>query len=183
MFLIVPLTILVARIAETSMETVRTVYVARGYVNLAAGVGVVKVGIWLLSTGLVLTNLTDYWSIFAYIAGYGIGTLAGMEIEKMISLGDVVVRLISPGDPQPFMTRLSGLGYGMTRLEGAGTFSNSVSVILMIVPRSQLSRLVSVISAEYPSVLYTVEDVRSVKSGAVIFHRDTKSRILGFFGL
>ncbi|MDD1717963.1 MAG: DUF5698 domain-containing protein, partial [Methanoregulaceae archaeon] len=101
MFLVIPLTILVARIAETSMETVRTVYVAKGYVNLAAGVGVVKVGIWLLSTGLVLTNLTDYWSIFAYIAGYGIGTLAGMEIEKLISLGDVVVRLITPEEPQP----------------------------------------------------------------------------------
>ncbi len=183
MYLAIPLIILVARIAETSMETVRTVYIARGYVNLAAGVGVVKVGIWLLSTGLVLTNLSDYWSIFAYIAGYGIGTLAGMELEKLMALGDVIVRLITPDDPKALITRLSGLGYGMTRLEGSGTFSNAVSVILMIVPRVELSRLLSVISGEYPSVLYTVEDVRSMKSGVKIFHADTKSRILGFFGL
>jgi len=53
----------------------------------------------------------------------------------------------------------------------------------MIVPRSEQAALVSILSREYPEVLYTIEDVRSLKSGAVIFHKDTKGRILGFFGL
>jgi len=79
--------------------------------------------------------------------------------------------------------RLSKKGYGLTRLEGSGSFSDSVNVILMIVPRSEQSVLVSILSKEYPDVLYTIEDVRSLKGGAVIFHKDTKSRILGFFGL
>ena len=30
-----------------------------------------------------------------------------------------------------------------------------------------------------PDILYTVEDVRNVKEGAKIFHKDPKSRILG----
>ncbi|MCC7469197.1 MAG: hypothetical protein IT504_08415, partial [Burkholderiaceae bacterium] len=54
-----PLTIFIARIVETSLETIRTVYVARGHKYLAAGIGVGKIAIWLLSTGLVLTNLDN----------------------------------------------------------------------------------------------------------------------------
>lgn len=131
----------------------------------------------------MLTNLTDYWNIFAYLAGYGLGTLLGMEIEKIISLGHVIVRLITPEDPHPLIANLSSLGYGMTRIEGTGSFSNNVSIIFMIVPRPELGRLMDVLSTGYPSVLYTVEDVRNIKRGAKIFHHDAKSRILGFFGL
>ena len=159
----VPLVILIARIFETSLETVRTIYIARGHANLASCMGIVKTGIWLLSTGLVLTNLTDYWNILAYLAGYGIGTLLGMEIEKMISIGHVIVRLITPADPQPLISELATCGYGMTRIEGSGSFSNTVSIIFMIVPRTELGRLLNIMSREYPDVLYTVEDVRNLK--------------------
>ena len=178
-----PLIILIARIVETSLETVRTIYINRGHANLAGWIGIAKTGIWLLSTGIVITNLGDYWNLFAYLAGYGIGTLLGMQIETMISLGHVIVRLITPADPQPLIAELSALGYGMTRIEGSGSFSNTVTIIFMIVPRTELGRLMSVLSTKHPDILYTVEDVRNLKEGAKIFHKDTKSRILGFFGL
>ncbi len=178
-----PLIILIARIVETSLETVRTIYINRGHANLAGWIGIAKTGIWLLSTGIVITNLGDYWNLFAYLAGYGLGTLAGMHIEKMISLGHVIVRLITPADPQSLITELSGLGYGMTRIEGSGSFSNTVTIIFMIVPRTELGRLLMVLSTQHPDILYTVEDVRNLKEGAKIFHKDAKSRILGFFGL
>lgn len=130
----------------------------------------------------MLTNLADFWNLFAYLAGYGLGTLLGMEIEKMISLGHVIVRLIIPDDPRPLIEHLSALGYGMTRLEGSGSFSNTVTVIIMIVPRPELGRLLDILSRDYPQVLYTVEDVRNIREGVKIFHHDTRSRILGFFG-
>jgi uncharacterized protein YebE (UPF0316 family) len=180
---LVPILILVARIIETSLETVRTIYIARGHANLAACIGIAKTGIWLLSTGLVLSNLSDYMNLFAYLAGYGLGTLLGMEIEKMISLGHVIVRLITAEDPQPLVSELATRGYGMTRIEGSGSFSHTVNIIFMIVPRPELGKLVDVISKKYPGVLYTVEDVRNIKEGARIFHKDPTSRILGFFGL
>ena len=106
-----------------------------------------------------------------------------MQIETMISLGHVIVRLITPADPLPLITELSSLGYGMTRIEGSGSFSNTVTIIFMIVPRTELGRLLGLLSTHHPDILYTVEDVRNLKEGAKIFHHDTKSRILGFFGL
>jgi hypothetical protein len=101
----------------------------------------------------------------------------------MISLGHVIVRLIIPEDPQPLIANLASLGYGMTKIEGSGSFSNTVNIIFMIVPRPALGDLMVVLSRDYPTLLYTVEDVRSLKEGAKIFHRNSKSRILGFFGL
>jgi len=179
----IPLLIFFARIAEASLESVRTIYISKGHANLAAYVGIVKTGIWLISTGLVLTDLMQFWNLFAYLAGYGIGTVLGMAIENLISIGFVIVRLITPGDPQTLMSRLSTLGYGMTRMEGTGSFSGTVTIIFMIVPRKELSRLLSIISREYPDLLYTIEDVRNIKDGARIFYKDPKRRILSFFGM
>ncbi len=179
----VPLLIFLLRIAEASLESLRTIYISKGHANLAAYVGIVKTGIWLISTGLVLTDLTEFWNLFAYLAGYGIGTVLGMQIENMISIGYVIVRLITPGDPQPLITHLSTLGYGMTRIEGSGSFSHTVNIIFMIVPRTELACLLGIISRDYPDLLYTIEDVRNIKDGARIFYRDPKRRILSFFGL
>jgi hypothetical protein len=95
----IPLLILIARIAEASLESVRTISISKGHANLAAYVGIVKTCIWLISTSLVLTNLTQYWNLFAYLAGYGIGTVLGMAIENFISIGYVIVRLIHPRRP------------------------------------------------------------------------------------
>jgi len=181
--LIVPVIILIARIFETSLDTVRTIYIARGHANLASYMGIVKTGIWLLSTGLVLTDLSDYWNIFAYLAGYGIGTLLGMEIEKILSIGYVIVRLLTPEDTQPLMTNLAGLGYGMTRIEGSGNFAATVNIIFMIVPRTELSRLMGILSKEYPEMLYTVEDVRNIRQGARIFYKDGRRRLLSVLGM
>lgn len=179
---LIPLTIFFARLVETSLETIRTVYVSRGHQYLSAGIGVIKVAFWLLSTGLVLTNLDNIWGILAYIAGYGFGTIIGMEIEERISIGNVVVRIISGKDPQPLMSRLKGMGYGITRLEGSGYFSPDVSVLLMVVPRKELSQLLEILKNEYPSLLYTVEDVRKASDVGKIFHGKRSNWITRFFG-
>lgn len=177
-----PLLILFARIFETTLETIRTVYVSKGHKYLASGIGVVKVGIWLLSTGLVLTNLTNIWGIIAYIAGYGIGTLLGMEIEERITIGNVIVRIICRQDPETLIGNLRELGYGITRIDGSGGYASAVAILLMIVPRSELGRLRNMLNQEYPDLLFTVEDIRSMKENARIFYRPEKKGIWRFFG-
>jgi uncharacterized protein YebE (UPF0316 family) len=56
MDLVLPLIILIARIFETTMETIRIVYVTKGHKYLASEIGTLKIGVWIISTGLVLTN-------------------------------------------------------------------------------------------------------------------------------
>lgn len=99
-----------------------------------------------------------------------------MQIENMIFLGHMIVRLITPSDLQPLITGLATLGFGMTRIEGSGSFSHIVAIIFMIVPRAEFGRLPGVLSAHYPDILYTVEDVRNIREEAKIFHKDAKAQ-------
>jgi len=162
MDLVLPLIILVAKIVEASMETIRTVYISRGHKYLASGIGVIKTAIWLLSTGIVLANLTYLPGIAAYIGGYGIGTLLGMELEKKIGIGNAVVRIISPKDPDGLMQRLGDLGFGITRVNGSGRFTQTVSILFLVVPRSEESRLLTVLQHDYPDLLFTIEDISTM---------------------
>jgi hypothetical protein len=65
----------------------------------------------------------------------------------------------------------------------SGSFSNAVNITFMVVPRPELGHHMEILARDYPAVLYTVEDVRNIREGAKIFHHDTKSRVLGFFGI
>lgn len=181
--LLLPLIVLVARIGETSLETIRTIYVNRGHTNLAAGIGVVKVAIWLLSTGLVLTNLQNILGIIAYIAGYAIGTIIGMRLEEKISIGSVVVRVFVPADPLPLMKKFGERGYGITRIQGTGYLSSPVSILFMVVPRGELKTLLCILKEEHPELLYTVEDIRKGSEESRIFHGTRKPWWLRFFGM
>ena len=178
-----PLIVLVARIVETSLETIRTIYINRGHTTLAAGIGVVKVAIWLLSTGLVLTNLQNILGIIAYIAGYAIGTVIGMHLEEKISIGSVVVRVFVPTDPLPLMKKFGEKGYGITHVEGTGYFSSPVSILFMVVPRGELRALLEILKGEYPQLLYTVEDIRKGSEESRIFHGTRRPWWLRFFGM
>jgi uncharacterized protein YebE (UPF0316 family) len=105
-----------------------------------------------------------------------------MEIEERITIGNVIVRIISPQDPGPLIGKLRTLGYGSTRIDGSGGFSSEVSVLLMIVPRSELGKLRGLLAKEYPDLLYTIEDIRSMKDDAQIFFRKEKKGFWRFFG-
>jgi len=182
MDLVLPLIILIAKIVEASMETIRTVYISRGHKYLASGIGVVKTGIWLVSTGIVLTNLTYLPGIVAYVIGYGIGTLLGMEIEKKIGIGNVVVRIISPKDPDMLMQRLGELGFGITRITGSGRFTQEVAVLLLVIPRHEESRLLEVLQREYPDLLFTIEDISTMSERGGYFGNKRKRFLTSVLG-
>jgi uncharacterized protein YebE (UPF0316 family) len=179
-----PLIILIARIVETSMETIRQIYINKGHKYLASGIGTLKIGIWILSTGLVLTNLDNLWGIAAYMAGYGIGTILGMTIESWIGLGNVVVRIFCKGEPEELIRHLGSLGYGTTRINGSGQFVPVVAVLISIVPRKKLNRLLGVLKKDYPDLLFTTEDVSTMSEREIYFDgRAKRGSIRSFFGL
>lgn len=182
MDLILPLIILAAKIAEASMETIRTVYISRGHKYLASVIGVVKTGIWILSTGLVLMNLTFLPGIVAYMAGYGIGTILGMEIEKKIGIGSVVVRIISPKDPEVLVQQLADLGFGITRVNGSGRFTQAVAILFLVVPRREEKRLLEFLRRDYPDLLFTIEDISTMSERGGYFGNRRKNLLTSLLG-
>lgn len=182
MDLVLPLIILVARIVETTMETIRLVYVTKGHKYLASGIGTLKIGVWVVSTGLVLTNLDNIPGILAYMLGYGIGTLLGMTIESWIGLGTAVIRIFCTEEPEPLISRMGKMEFGTTRINGSGQFVPAVAVLISIVPRTELKRLLEMLKRDYPKVHFTIEEVSTMSGREIYFGGRTSRSIRGFLG-
>ena len=177
-WILLPGLILVARVGETCLKTVRQVYVAKGFKRLAAGIGTGEVAIWLLSTGLVITHFANILCIVAYIAGYALGTMLGIDLENYLKIGHVIVRIITKTSPEPMMMELREKGFGITRLDGTGSLGSAVSVLLVLVPRSELEQLVTILNKTYPDAIFTIEDIRTVKENIPIFYRERPHSVL-----
>lgn len=176
---LLPLIVFIARIVETSFKTIRLVYVAKGFKYLAAGIGTVEVAIWLLSTGLVITNLNNILCILGYIAGYAIGTVLGIDMEERLRVGHVIVRIITRTNPDGMMLELREKGYGITRLDGTGSYGSAVAVLLVLVPRNELDTLISTLNTGYPEAIFSIEDIRTLKENTPIFFKKKRRGILG----
>src|SRR5690606_34384822 len=160
-WIVIPILIFCARILDVSIGTMRVIFIARGYRWLAPILGFVEVVIWLLAIQQIMQNLTNVWCFFAYAAGFATGTYVGMIIEEKLSLGDVLIRIITKKDAELLIASLRAHDYTVTSIDGEGNIG-AVKVIFSIIPRQHISYVVKIIQEHNPLAFYTIEDIRSV---------------------
>ncbi len=165
-YVILPILIFLARICDVTLGTIRVIFISKGIRYLAPIIGFFEVIIWLLAIGQVMNNLTNLASYLAYGAGFAAGTYIGMVIEEKISIGLVIVRIITPDDPAPLLQCLRARNYCVTSVDGTGGIG-PVKVIFTIVRRQDLSRVIGIIKQFNPKAFYSVEEVKSVAEGVI----------------
>jgi hypothetical protein len=106
-WVILPGLIFLARITDVSVGTVRLILVARGFKYLAPIAGFFEVLIWILVIGQIMQNLTNPVCYIAYAGGFATGNFVGLWIAEKLSLGMVLIRVITP---KPAGDLLEGLG-------------------------------------------------------------------------
>lgn len=167
-WVILPLLILLARIVDRSLGTLRTILSARGRAKPAALIGFAEILIWLLIMQQVLGDMSNPLYFLTYAAGFGIGTYVGIQLEERIALGEVLVRIVTRDAAIELSAELRQAGYGITVLAAAGR-DGPVTVMLAIVRRKDLRRLESVVASFSDQVFYTLEDVRYASRSAMRF--------------
>lgn len=182
-YVLVPILIFLIRIADVSMGTMRIIFISRGIRYFAAVLGFFEVLIWLVAISQVINNLQSPVHYIAYAAGFGMGNFVGVTIERKLSLGSRVVRIITRKDAAELVKALRDKGYGVTSVEGEGS-SGSVKVVFSIVRRNQVSEVVASIKEFNPKAFFTVEDIRFVNEKNVFPLEDRSnnifSRMAGF---
>ena len=93
---LVPILIFFARIIDVSMGTLRIIMVGRGLRTISSLLGFMEVFIWLIAISQVLQNLHGIIHYVAYSAGFASGTFVGMTIERRLTFGLYLVRIIVP---------------------------------------------------------------------------------------
>jgi len=161
---VLPFLIFIARIADVSIGTVRLIFVSRGFKYLAPVVGFFEVLIWLLAIGQIMKNLTNPACYIGYAGGFAMGNYVGMLISEKLSLGVVLIRVITAKDAIPLVEHLKSKNYGVTSVDGHGT-SGQVQVVFTIVPRREIPSVVDSIKKFNPQAFYSIEEVGFVERG------------------
>jgi uncharacterized protein YebE (UPF0316 family) len=120
--------------------------------------------IWIIAISQILGHLSTPMCYFGYAAGYATGNYVGILIAEKLSLGVVLIRVITPKETDSLVERLIKENYGVTRLDGQGA-NGPVEVIFTIVPRRAVQAVVECVKEFNHHAFYSIEDVDFVERG------------------
>jgi len=161
MLLIVPVLICAARITDVTIGTLRIIYVSKGMKFASAFLGFFEVIIWLVAIGQIMQNLTNWTNYIAYGLGFAIGNYVGIHLEERISIGYVILRVITRRTAVETIDYLESAGHRYTIID-ADSEEGPVNIIYMPLKRKEVRGIVSNVRRNNPKAAYTVEDLRSV---------------------
>lgn len=163
-WVLLPVLIMLARICDVSIGTIRLMFLARGDKLIAPLLGFFEVIIWLLAIREIMQNLANPACYIAYGAGFGLGNLVGILIDEKLAIGKRVLRVITKQDASDLIASLTEAGFGVTTVPAEGS-QGKVSIVFMVVDRNDIHRAITLIKAFNPKAFYSVEDVRFASEG------------------
>jgi len=160
-YVLVPCLILLARVIDVSLDTIRVIMVAKGYRKIAPFIGFFQVLIWIITITRIMANLGIWTTYVGYAAGFAIGTYVGMKIECKLALGYELIRVITRADASALISELTDRGYHITFVEGMGK-DGKVGIFFIVNKRKVIREIIKVIKQLNPNAFYSIEDVRFV---------------------
>ncbi|HXX56091.1 MAG TPA: DUF5698 domain-containing protein [Methanoregula sp.] len=178
-WVILPLLIFLARIGDVSMETIRVIYISKGIKYLAPIIAFFEIIIWLLAMEVVMSDLSNVLNFFAFAFGFATGTFVGLIIEEKVSIGMVIMRIITNEENvDEISSFMQAENLGVTCLDAKGA-RGSVKMILSLVNRTDVPRITAHIRATSPHAFFSIEDVRYVNEG--VFRPKKPNALTGLF--
>jgi uncharacterized protein YebE (UPF0316 family) len=101
--------------------------------------------------------------VAGYAIGVGVGTLIGVYLDDRLSAGQSLVRVVTQGSDLGLVRYLHDLGWPVTHLEGTGP-EGRVTVVLIAVDDSQLSKLTAELEECAPDSFWTVERLKKARA-------------------
>jgi len=171
-YLVLPLLIFIARIADVSLGTIRIIFVAKGMKNIAPVIGFFEILIWLLAISRIFQDLDNWIAYLAYAGGFAAGNYIGMLLEERLAIGHEMIRVITKSEAGDLVSELKDSGFGVTSIKATGV-EGEVGVVYIIVKRSMVKPVLKIINDYNPRALYTIESIRLVNRE--VFHRPPPS--------
>lgn len=155
------LLIVLARIADVSLGTVRTVAVIHGRRHFAWLLGFVEVLIWVLVVSAVIQQISQHWAYpVAYALGFATGNYIGITIEQYFAYGHQVVRIFTR-QGEEMSRKMRERGLPVTMFEGQGR-DGPVQMLFIETQRKSSSDVVRHARSIDGACFYLVDDIRAV---------------------
>ncbi len=160
-YLILPLLIFMARVADVTIATMRVILIMNGVKKLAPVFGFFEALIWLIAMRQIFQNLDNMYSFLAYASGFATGTFVGMYIEEKIAMGRSIVRVITRHKPHELIGWLTKNNYNFSSMNAEDKQGNT-NILFTVVKRSRVAKLLDAVKYYHPEAFYTVEGVKQV---------------------
>jgi len=159
------ITILLAKIIEVSLTTLRMVFVSKGEKRLASVIGFVEVTIWLKVASVVLVNINEHPAkMFVYALGFAIGNYIGLAIEDKLGLGYSQIQIITDIDNgENLASSIRELGRAVIIVKGEGRDTEK-AVLTTYVRRKDKDDLLGRIDYDKIGVI-TVSETQKIYGG------------------
>ena len=144
------------KLADTSLGTMRTLLVNRNKPIYAALVGLLESGIWIVAITQVAKAWNDPVLMAAFAVGFAAGIIFGSYIERMVGVGNIIVRVFCPSNSPSVAERLRENGHGVTVIDGEGK-DGPVKVYLCIIQRRKLKLVLKMIQEINPNAYITTD--------------------------
>ncbi|MEF9991443.1 MAG: DUF2179 domain-containing protein [Paraclostridium sp.] len=164
------LLIFMAKCADVTLATVRTIFVVKGKKKLAFCVGFLEILIYLFAMDKVLGDMGDTIKVISYALGFATGNVVGIALEEKLAIGLITAQIFTGEDVDDFADYLRQNGFGVTVIEGRGR--EGIKYILQVVlDRKYLPKFQNTINEYDSRAFVAVSDIKNVRGG--YFGRNT----------
>lgn len=160
----VPALILLARVLDVSVGTLRIAMVARGYRGIAPVLGFFESLIWLIAISQVVQHLDRAVHYLAWAGGYAAGTWVGLVLEEKLAFGLVAVRIITGEDASALLKELEEAAFDTTSFAARG-LKGRVRLLFSVIRRRDLDRFQAIVERRHPDAFVSISDVRAASEG------------------
>ena len=162
------LLIVVMQFVLVPLTTLRTIFVVKGEIRNASLLGGVEALIYVISLGIIFSDLTNYLNMVAYAVGFAGGIVLGGVIEKKLAIGYRTLNVSLLDKDGALIETLRNEGFGVTVFEGEGREGHKRYRLDIVVKRSREKELMKVLNEEAPKAFVVSYEPTSFKGGYLV---------------
>ena len=176
--------IVLARITDVSLDTIRTVSVIQGRRAFAAILGFFEAVVYICAVAKVLLNMNQPVYAVAYGLGFAAGTYLGMVIEQRLAFGKQLMFLLTPKGPE-LAEVLRASNYRVAELKGRIPEGDRTILCVEILRREapKLMRLASAFDERCDFIVHDIRLADFTKPGVPKAHQRKRSWLFTLDGL
>ncbi|MCX6150028.1 MAG: DUF5698 domain-containing protein [Ignavibacteriales bacterium] len=154
--LVSALLIMMMRVCDVTIGTVRTILVIQGRKYYAGIAGFFEVLIWIFAMRFIVQHLDNIVNLFGYATGFGLGNIIGITIEQRIGMGFLQLNVISRHFTDKIADALRSAHIGVTILPGEGG-AGGVSILVVVIKRKLQRKVMKIVESIDPHAFISVQ--------------------------
>ena len=161
--------ILISKIIEVSVGTLRMIVISKGYRREGTILSFIEIILWTFIASRVILGIAEApIKGIVYCIGYSIGVFLGSRLEGRIAMGRVLIQaIVSKINAAPLIAGLREKGYAVTTVEAQGRDSEK-QVLMIFANRKGKEEIILAIQKIDKTAMIITNDVSTLYGGTVL---------------